>query len=70
MVIMFMPNRATTLKIGQVDHLYIDLDTPPMRTELYKHQYGSDIFDFSVQIVVNGFWFGSIYKSSGPKPDR
>jgi PKD repeat protein len=50
---------------------YIDLDTlSNPELSFYKHQYGSDIFDFSVQIVVNGFWFGSIYNSSGPKPDR
>ena len=50
---------------------YIDLDTlSNPELSFYKHQYGSDIRDFSVQIVVNGFWFGSIYNSSGPKPNR
>lgn len=44
----------------------IDLDTlsNPELT-FYKHQFGSDIYSFSIQIVVNGFWFGTIYNSSG-----
>ena len=50
---------------------YIDLDTlsNPQLT-FWKHQFGSDIKNFSVQLVVNGFWYGTKYQSVGNKGNQ
>lgn len=49
----------------------IDLDTlsNPQLT-FWKHQFGSDVKNFSVQIVANGFWGGSIYFTNGSQSNQ
>lgn len=49
----------------------IDLDTlsNPQLT-FWKHQFGSDVKNFSVQITVNGFWGGSIYFTNGSQSNQ
>ena len=49
----------------------IDLDTlsNPQLT-FWKHQFGADIKSFSVQLVVNGFWYGTKYNSVGNKGNQ
>jgi len=50
---------------------YIDLDTlsNPQLT-FWKHQFGSDVKNFSVQFVVNGSWVGSKYFTTGSQSNQ